>query len=169
MQKTCNSIANALELPLFCIKLSLAQCSWKDFRLIRQHVWWFWANHQTFCKNRQTFQFKCYMKIFFSRSDNMNVWWFWTDHQTFCKTIGNVWWLFMNIALIFIMEIPVPWKTVLIHVSKWGLASRDQQNCPTRESSTVSKVPTSKPVRPPPPWPLRRCISKNGLARSVIL
>ena len=60
------------------------------FFLIMRHVWWFGANHHTFWKNHQTFQFnyswKCFEKI------RQYVWWFWTNHQTFYKIISNVWW-----------------------------------------------------------------------------
>ena len=62
----------------------------KRFWIIRQYVWWFWVNHQTFWKSHQTFQFRYWWKVF--QMIRQYVWWFWTNHQTFSKIVSNVWW-----------------------------------------------------------------------------
>ena len=59
------------------------------FRIIRQYVWWFAANHQTFWKNHETFQFKYSWKSL--EMFRQYVWWFVQNHRTFCKIISNVW------------------------------------------------------------------------------
>ena len=66
-----------------------SQYSWKVFLLIRQYVWWFWANHHTFWKHHQPFQFDYSQKVF--QMIRQYGLWFWTN-QTFCKIISNVRW-----------------------------------------------------------------------------
>ena len=63
----------------------------KKIQIIRQYVWWFWANHHTFWKNHQTFQFK-YWRFFFRWSDQTICLMILNNHQTSYKIISNVWW-----------------------------------------------------------------------------